>query len=84
MRARREVRSARQQKDQTRERLARRQVHQAKVKLGERGPVWWRDGAPDYTRRLALNTPYRDWLLSSAGESALPFEKGRPVQNDDR
>jgi hypothetical protein len=29
--------------------------------LGERGPVWWTDGAPDWNRRLAKNTPYADW-----------------------
>jgi hypothetical protein len=69
MRARREVRAARQQEDPIRERLARRRVHRAKVALGERGPVWWRDGAPDYNRRLALDTPYRDWLLSSTDDS---------------
>jgi len=30
--------------------------------LGERGMPWWSDGAPDYNRRLARNTPYRDWF----------------------
>ncbi len=40
---------------------ARRGVHEAKVALGERGPVWWDDGAPDLNRRLVRNTPYRDW-----------------------
>jgi hypothetical protein len=30
--------------------------------LGERGPVWWRDGAPDYNRKLAKNTPYALWF----------------------
>jgi hypothetical protein len=36
-------------------------VHAAKVALGERGPVWWADGAPDLNRRLVRNTPYADW-----------------------
>lgn len=47
---------------------ARRQVgaalkagDQAKHALGERGPVWWTDGAPDYNRKLAANTPYAAW-----------------------
>ena len=40
---------------------ARRRVHAAKVAIGERGPVWWTDGTPDYNRHLAKNTPYRDW-----------------------
>ncbi|WP_225984782.1 hypothetical protein [Noviherbaspirillum aerium] len=40
---------------------ARAAVHAAKLALGERGPVWWKDGAPDYNRRMAKNTPYADW-----------------------
>ena len=40
---------------------ARQRVDAAKHKLGERGPVWWDDGAPDYNRRLARNTPYAEW-----------------------
>ena len=40
---------------------ARAQVDAAKVALGERGPVWWRDGDPDLNRRLVRNTPYADW-----------------------
>ena len=35
-------------------------VDRAKQALGERGPVWWDDGAPDYTRTLRKNTPYAD------------------------
>ncbi|WP_313602745.1 hypothetical protein [Rhizobium sp.] len=34
----------------------------AKTKLGERGPVWWDDGAPDYNRHMVSNTPYADWF----------------------
>ena len=40
---------------------ARKQVNDSKTGLGERGPVWWTDGAPDYNRRMAVNTPYRAW-----------------------
>ena len=43
------------------EQAARRQVDEAKIALGERGPVWWADGAPDYNRYLAKNTPYQSW-----------------------
>jgi hypothetical protein len=43
---------------------ARERVNELKVALGERGAVWWGDGAPDYNRRLARNTPYAPWLLS--------------------
>lgn len=42
-------------------RRARAQVQAAKEGLGERGPVWWTDGAPDLNRRLIKNTPYWDW-----------------------
>ena len=45
---------------------ARKQVDEAKRALGERGPVWWTDGAPDFNRKLAKNTPYRDWFASLA------------------
>lgn len=40
---------------------ARAQVEAAKVGLGERGPVWWNDGAPDLNRHMAKNTGYADW-----------------------
>ncbi|MDB5538247.1 MAG: hypothetical protein JWQ65_3122 [Devosia sp.] len=41
---------------------ARRDVDTAKHALGERGPAWWTDGAPDYNRRMVQNTPYADWF----------------------
>jgi hypothetical protein len=44
---------------------ARKAVHAAKIGLGERGPVWWQDGAPDYNRCLAQNTPYARWFATS-------------------
>lgn len=47
---------------------ARARVHAAKVALGERGPVWWTDGTPDFNRRMAVNTPYRDWFLAAESE----------------
>jgi hypothetical protein len=43
---------------------ARRRIQAAKEGLGERGPIWWTDGAPDYNRRLARNTPYADWYAT--------------------
>ena len=46
---------------------ARRRVDAAKHALGERGPVWWTDGAPDYNRCLAKNTPYARWWAGVAG-----------------
>jgi hypothetical protein len=49
---------------------ARARVDSAKRALGERGPVWWADGTPDYNRRLIRNTPYAEWLrsLSTVGD----------------
>ena len=41
---------------------ARLRVDAAKTALGERGPVWWTDGAPDFNRRLARGTPYAEWF----------------------
>ena len=41
---------------------ARGAVDAAKRALGERGPVWWTDGAPDLNRRMARTTPYADWF----------------------
>lgn len=40
---------------------ARAKVHDAKVKLGERGPVWWNDGSRDVNRCHPKNTEYADW-----------------------
>ena len=37
-------------------------VDAAKRALGERGPVWWTDGAPDYNRRMVIDTPYAAWF----------------------
>ena len=49
---------------------ARARVDAAKRALGERGPGWWTDGAPDSTRRAAASTPYADWFAAVAGGSA--------------
>ena len=50
---------------------ARVAVDQAKRALGERGPVWWDDGAPDLNRRMAQNTPYAAWYAALAPQPAL-------------
>lgn len=68
MEARRAVAAARRAGDAEALRAARRGVDDAKVALGERGPVWWTDGAPDYNRRLARNTPYAAWYASVTTE----------------
>ena len=63
MDARRAVAAAKRAQDAAAESAARAQVDAAKIALGERGPVWWDDGAPDYNRHLVKNTPYRDSAL---------------------
>lgn len=64
MDARRQVGAARKASDAEAERKARQTVDQAKRALGERGPVWWTDGAPDFNRRKVENTPYAEWYAS--------------------
>lgn len=61
MAARRAVGVALGQDDAAAEAAARARVDAAKRALGERGPPWWNDGAPDYNRRMVDNTPYADW-----------------------
>lgn len=67
MHARRAVGVARKAGDAVAERQARAAVDAAKRGLGERGPVWWTDGAPDFNRRMAANTPYAGWFEGLAG-----------------
>ncbi len=62
MAARRAVGDALQSGDEESLARARNAVDQAKVALGERGPVWWTDGAPDFNRFLVKNSPYVAWL----------------------
>jgi hypothetical protein len=62
MKARRDVGVALREKNASLEKDARERVHEAKVKLGERGEPWWTDGAPDYNRHLVKNTPYKEWF----------------------
>ena len=61
MDARRKLRGTRTDDERA---AARQQVDEAKRALGERGPVWWTDGAPDFNRKMAKNTPYRDWFVN--------------------
>ena len=60
MAARSAVGRARRADDRDALAAAGRQVDAAKVALGERGPVWWTDGAPDLNRHLVKNTPYAE------------------------
>jgi hypothetical protein len=70
MHARRQVGAALKARDPEAERGARATVDEIKHALGERGPVWWTDGAPDFNRRLVANTPYADWHATLLSRSA--------------
>ena len=67
MDARRAVKAARAAADPDAEDAAHRAVDAAKQALGERGPVWWTDGAPDLNRKMARNTAYAEWFVSVGG-----------------
>ena len=67
MDARRAVRDARGDPELTaRARLA---VDEAKRALGERGPPWWTDGAPDLNRVFIRNSPYASWWEATQSQS---------------
>lgn len=67
MQARREVGAASRRGEPAQVAEARQRVHAAKVALGERGPIWWRDGAPDENRRLVRNSSYAVWWAEVSG-----------------
>ena len=70
MDARRDVKKAKRADDSSMLKSARARVNAAKVELGERGPVWWDDGSPDYNCCRVDLSPYVDWY------NALDVTKG--------
>jgi hypothetical protein len=70
MAARRDVGAGLRSEDDATVAEARRRVDVAKRALGERGPPWWDDGAPDLNRRHVRNTLYADWF-AALGECLL-------------
>ena len=70
MAARSALGRARRAGDDAGRKAARLAIDEAKVALGERGPVWWADGAPDCNRRMAVNTPYRAWYERLVADGA--------------
>ncbi|WZP00122.1 hypothetical protein EP7_001739 [Isosphaeraceae bacterium EP7] len=73
MRARSALGRARKAGDDEARKAARLAIQAAKESLGERGSPWWTDGSPDQNRRMAVNTPYRDWYVAeAAGHDASP------------
>lgn len=69
MDARRGVKAAKASGDGEALSAARRAVDSAKRGLGERGPVWWTDGTPDWNRHLVKNSPYAGWFGSCISKS---------------
>ncbi|MCI9882528.1 MULTISPECIES: hypothetical protein [Methylobacterium] len=65
MDARRAVKAGRAAGDPDAVAAARRAVDAAKRSLGERGPVWWEDGAPDLNRHMARTTSYAAWFAQA-------------------
>lgn len=68
MKARREVRRAKRDKDADAERTARVAINAAKIALGEHGPPWWSDRAADLNRHMARNTSYAKWYEGLTGD----------------
>ena len=68
MTARRDKQAAMRAGDAAAKEEARQRVDVAKQGLGERGPVWWSDGAPDLNRKMARNTIYAEWYAGIMGE----------------
>jgi hypothetical protein len=75
VKARSAVRSAKLACDQVEEAAAHCAVDTVKRELGERGAVWWTDGAPDFNRHKVTNTPYAKWF--SGLRAARRREEGR-------
>lgn len=65
MSARRAVASAKREEDSAAMATARVRIDAAKQGLGERGPVWWTDGAPDLNRHMVRNTAYAQWYAEA-------------------
>ena len=72
MDARRAVAKARRVGDADLEDAAHAAVDDAKQALGERGPVWWDDGAPDLNRHMARTTSYADWFAALDEDADKP------------
>ena len=64
MAARRDIAAAKRAANVDKEKAAHAAADKAKRDLGERGAVWWTDGAADFNRHKAKNTPYADWFAA--------------------
>ncbi|KIN60596.1 hypothetical protein Z945_1571 [Sulfitobacter noctilucae] len=75
MQARRAVFQA---ESETATRAARDKVDATKRELGERGPVWWRDGSPDEGGKHPRNSIYAAWWADLSDEDR---ERGDPPKD---
>ena len=57
---------------------ARARVNAAKIALGERGPAWWADGAPDLNRRMVNGTHYAAWWENLESKAATLVQQVDP------
>lgn len=68
-------------------RAIRKQVDDAKVALGERGPIWWEDaeGVGDLNRHGVMKSPYREWFegLGKGEEEDGDGEEGEGQSADE-
>jgi hypothetical protein len=70
MAARRAIGTALRHRDDKAEAAARAKVDKAKQALGERGPVWWDDGAPDLNRHLVHRTVHAAWFAQRQADGS--------------
>jgi hypothetical protein len=61
--ARRAMKVAKLANDEVAIAAARTAISVAQLGLGERGEVWWKDGAPDLNRQMIRNTHYVGWYV---------------------
>ena len=71
MTARRAIAAAKGSVETLAARGARAEIDRTKRALGERGPAWWDDGAPDYNRHMARNTPYAEWFAALGSNASV-------------
>lgn len=84
MAARRAVGVAMRSEDAAALAVARADVDRAKRSLGERGPVWWTDGAPDVNRQKVHSTAYAAWYQAlRLGSEAARVEPGQSDSEQD-
>ncbi len=70
--AQQEARQAHEGRDPVALRRAQLAADDARAQLGERGPVWWDDGAPDLSWCRVASSPYASWHAAQTGPLTVP------------